>query len=126
MKGLSNTQRTLRALRQGGYICEIAERWIQYGPGDPRRKFATGMRKDMFGFIDIIAITPLGLCAIQSTGSDFAAHDRLILENEIAPEWMTAGGRIELWGWRKVKLKRGGKAMRWKPRIKVYTLEDFE
>jgi len=28
-------------------------------------------------------------------------------------------------GWRKVKLKRGGKAKRWSPRIKEYTEVDF-
>ena len=30
-KGLSNTQRTLRALRQEGYICGMVERFNPYG-----------------------------------------------------------------------------------------------
>jgi len=30
---------------------------------------------------------------------------------------MVAGGRIQVWGWRKTKLKRGGKAMRWTARV---------
>jgi len=115
---MTNTQRTLRALRQEGHICGIVERWNQFvGP--------YGIRQDLFGFIDIISIKPIGICAIQSCGQSFRQHDTKILENENAIEWLKAGGSIELWGWRKVKKKRGGKLMIWKPRIKFYTLEDF-
>ena len=32
---------------------------------------------------------------------------------------------LELWGWRKVKVKRGGKAEIWQPRVREYTLADF-
>ncbi|GAG50239.1 unnamed protein product, partial [marine sediment metagenome] len=54
-----------------------------------------------------------------------AEHDRKILSNEFAPEWLKAGGYIELWAWRKVKKVRGGKQMIWKPRVKIYSLSDF-
>jgi len=124
-KGLSPTQRTLRALRQEGYICGIAERFNPYaGVMLPTGK-RSGIRQDLFGFIDIIAIKPIGICGIQSCGQSFAEHNRKILSNEYAPEWLKAGGSIELWGWRKVKYKRGGKRMIWKPRIKVYSYKDF-
>ena len=117
-KGLSPTQRTLRALRQEGYICGIAERFNAHaGP--------YGIRQDLFGFIDIVAIKPIGICGIQSCGSSFAEHDRKILDNEYAPEWLKAGGAIELWGWRKIKKVKGGVAMVWKPRLKVYSMDDF-
>ena len=117
-KGLSPTQRTLRALRERGCICGIVERFNAFvGPH--------GIRQDLFGFIDIIALYPDGIVGIQSCGSSFSAHDKKILENEIAPDWLKTGGKIELWGWRKIKLKRGGKAMRWSPRLKAYTLDDF-
>jgi len=119
MKGLSNTQRTLRGLRQEGYIAGIVERWNPYAG-----KY--GVRQDLFGVIDIIAIKHNAICGIQSCGSDFAEHNRKILANEFVPEWLKAGGHLELWGWRKVKLKKGGKAMRWRPRVKVYRLEDFD
>ena len=116
---LSNTQRTLRALEQQGYISGIVEKFNPYaGP--------YGKRIDLFNFIDIISIMPKGICAIQSCGSDFRKHDRKILENEYAPEWLKAGGHIELWSWRKVKKHpRKGKLKVWRPRVKVYTLEDF-
>jgi len=118
MSGLSNTQRTLRALKQQGYISGIVERFNPYA-GE------FGKRIDLFGFIDIISIKPIGICAVQSCGSDFRKHDKKILENEYAPEWIKAGGSIELWGWRKVKKKRGGKQMMWEPRVKIYTMDDF-
>jgi len=121
-KGLSNTQRTLRALRDRGMMCGIVERWNQYAG-----KF--GIRMDLFGFIDIIALDSERHCilAIQSCGSSFAAHKKKITEEKINEviEWLKCGGKIELWGWRKLKLKRGGKAMRWKPRVEQITLESL-
>lgn len=119
MKGLSLTQRTLRRLREGGYICGMVERFLPHaGPH--------GKHQDLFGIFDIIGIMPKGICGIQScSGSKFAAHDRTILRSEFAPEWIKAGGHIELWGWRKVKAKRGGKLMIWEPRWKEYVLGDF-
>jgi len=117
-KGLSNVQRTLRYLEQQGHITGIVERFNRYaGP--------YGIRQDLFGIFDLISIMPIGICGVQVCGQDFAAHDRKISENEVAPEWLKAGGKIWLIGWGKVKLKRGGKALRWQPRIKEYTIEDF-
>src|SRR5574343_1299756 len=119
MSGLAATQRTLRELRQRGCICGIVERFNHYaGP--------FGVRQDLFGFIDIIALYPEGICAIQSCGQAFSEHDKKIRDNENAPEWIKTGGIIELWGWRKIKLKRGGKAERWAPRLKRYSLQHLE
>ncbi len=118
MKGLSPTQRTLRSLRQEGYIVGIVERFNPYAG-----KF--GITQDLFGIIDIIAIKHDAICGIQSCGQAFAAHNRKILESEFAVEWLKVGGHLELWGWRKVKLKKDGVAMRWRPRVRVYGLKDF-
>lgn len=120
-KGLSATQRTLRYLRQQGRICGIVEKFNPY-VGE------YGIRQDLFGFIDIIALDPeRGIIAIQSCGQSFAAHLKKILEEKTddSIEWLKCGGKIELWGWRKLKLKRGGKAMRWTPRVKEIKLEDI-
>ena len=118
MARTSSAQRTIRALKQQGYLCGMVERFNPHaGP--------FGIRQDLFGFIDLIAIKPIGICAVQACGSDFKAHDIKIRDIEEAHEWLKAGGSIELWGWRKIKKVRGGKQMVWKPRIKVYTLEDF-
>jgi hypothetical protein len=119
MAGLSPTQRTLKAMREQGRLCGIVEKFNQHaGP--------FGIRQDLFGFIDIIAIDPeRGIVAIQSCGQDFSGHIRKLTEerNEAVFEWLRHAP-CELWGWRKVKLKRGGKAVRWKPRIADLSLSD--
>jgi hypothetical protein len=85
---------------------------------------------DLFGFIDLVAMGEGSIIAIQSCGQAFSEHDKKITQDEKVAEnaylWLNNGGRIILIGWRKIKLKRGGKAMRWSPRIKEYTLEDFK
>lgn len=121
MAGLTPTQRTLRALREQGRVCAIVEKWNQHaGP--------FGIRQDLFGIIDVLALDPQrGVVGIQSTGQDFAAHLRkLTIERaQETTDWLgTPGTTLELWGWRKVKLHRGGKAERWAPRVRQITLVD--
>ena len=121
MAGLSPTQRTLKAMREQGRLCGIVEKFNQYAG-----KF--GIRQDLFGFIDIISIDPTeGIVAIQSCGQDFSGHINKLMgeRNENMVEWLKHA-KVELWGWRKVKLKRGGKAMRWKPRVADFWLENGE
>jgi hypothetical protein len=113
----------MRELRNQGRVCGIVERWNQHvGPH--------GIRQDLFGIIDIIALDPQrGVVGIQSCGSDFAAHFRKLTEERAQEsiDWLsTPGAKLELWGWRKVKLKRGGVAVRWQPRVQEITLADFE
>lgn len=124
MAGLTPTQRTLRELRKQGRLVDVCERWI-VNPKVP----GGGFRKDLFGFIDLIVLDPeQGIVAIQSCGQAFKAHLDKIMDSECTEnviEWLQCGGRAELWGWRRVKLRRGSKAMRWKPRIKEITLKDF-
>ena len=125
MASLSPTQRTLRLLRQEGCLCGIVERFNTFaGPIVKGRR--VGIRQDLFQFIDIVAILPIGICGVQSCGQAFSEHNKKILENEIAPEWLKAGGFIYLYGWRKLVKRRGLKQKIWSPRIKEYTLEDFE
>jgi hypothetical protein len=115
-------QRTLAALREAGYLADKAEQWIQYAPQDSRRKIRPGERKDLFGWIDVIGLAPGKILAVQVCGSDVAAHIRKIeVERGGAfRAWIGAGGAAEVWGWRKVKAKRGGKAMVWKPRVMTW------
>jgi hypothetical protein len=109
---MSPTQRTIKALKDMGRLCGIVERFNAHvGPH--------GIRQDLFGFIDIIAIDPdCGIVAVQSCGQDWTGHVKKLTgeRNEAVYEWLRHAP-CELWSWRKVKLKRGGKAMRWKPRI---------
>ena len=115
---ISNTSRTLEYIRSQGWDADIVEHYNPYAG-------KIGIRKDLFGVIDIIALGEKGIIGIQSCGSSFSQHERKILENPLAFKWVESGGRLLLIGWRKVKLKRGGKAMRWQPRIKEYKTQDF-
>jgi hypothetical protein len=117
------TQRTIKALKEQGHICGIVEKFNRFvGPH--------GIRQDLFGFIDIISIDPIdGIIGIQSCGQDFSGHVKKILNelNESNYEALIAWlkfSKLHLYGWRKVKLKRGSKAMRWKPRIGIFELKD--
>ena len=115
------TQRTLERLRkQGALQVAIVEHWNSH----------CRIRQDLFGFIDILAIMPEGqLLAIQAcSGTDTARRLTKIkterLEN--AQHWLSVpSNRLEVWGWRQLLVKRGGKAKRWEPAIRVVTIEDL-
>lgn len=119
---LTPTQRTLRELRNQGRVAAIVERFnVHAGPH--------GIRQDLFGIIDVLALDPQrGVIGVQSCGSAFAAHERTILDERAQEsiDWLSTPGTVlELWGWRKVKVRRGGTAMRWAPRVREFTLDDF-
>lgn len=123
---LSPTQRTLRELRNQGRVCAITEKWVSI-PNHP----GGGVRRDLFGVIDVLALDPVrGFVGVQCcAGSGFNAH-WIKMTQERAQEsldWLkTPGGVLELWGWRRLKVKRGGKAMVWRPRIREITIEDIQ
>jgi hypothetical protein len=121
--GNSYTQKTLKALRDSGAVTGIVEHW---NPFDHKRH-------DLFGFIDIIAMfIPKGgedgaVCAVQSTGpSGHMDHKRKILAEPRALIWLKSGGTIQLWSWRKLLVKRGGKARRWVQRVEHITEDMFD
>ena len=110
----SPVQRTKAKLRDQNILHWIVERNFP-----PSRKYPKGCKEDFLHIIDLIALDN-GVIGVQVCGSDWAPHVRKITQehagNTIA--WLQQPGtRLELWGWRKVKKKRGGKLMVWKPRI---------
>lgn len=120
MAGKSPTQRTLQECRRRGWHAGVVERW------NPHAR----VRHDLFGFADIVAITcdlrnapgppPVGpqLVAIQATsGGNVSSRMKKVAARREADAWVAAGGRVEVWGWRSRKVKRGGKAVRWAVRI---------
>jgi hypothetical protein len=119
---MSPTQRTLKALKARGLKAGIVEKFNYHvGPH--------GIRIDLFGIIDIIALDfKKGFIGVQSCGTDFSGHMNKMMVDKAQDciDWLsTPGGHLELWGWRKVKVKRGGKAMRYEPRVHVFKLSDF-
>lgn len=98
----SPTQRTLAECRRRGWQCQVVEKWVPQS-----RK-----RIDLFGVIDIVAITENGILGIQAcAGSSHSARAAKILAEPRAHEWVKAGGKLEVWSW----AKRGarGEVKRW-------------
>ena len=109
----SPTQRTLAELRKRGHIAAVCEFWRAI-PGHP----AGGVRKDLFGFLDLVALVDGRIVGIQCTsGANTSARERKIRAEcwDNASAWLSCGGRIEVWGWRKLKKKVGNRT--WFPRI---------
>lgn len=84
--------RTLALLKDEGKLVQSVERYNSFSK----------TRKDLFGFIDIIAIEPGVTWGIQcTTKASMSAHYKKICtecEDE-AIAWLEAGNRIELIGW---------------------------
>ena len=125
---MTPTQRTMRELRQRGLRCAVVERWNAFAqkPGD---KGPPGIRMDLFGIVDVLALDPeRGFIGVQCCSGSSASHRRKLLEDHAQEsyDWLsTPGGCLEIWCWRQIKLKRGGKVKIWNPRIEVLTLESF-
>lgn len=91
---MSPTALTLRQLRSMDYpLVEVVERWI---PG-------ANVRRDLFGFIDILAISADGeVLAVQATTkSNMVSRIRKIADSDAVGIVRAANWTIEVWGWYK-------------------------
>jgi hypothetical protein len=140
-RAVPTAHRTLEWLRRHGCRAGITEQWISFH-GELRKNFkgTPGVRRDLFGFIDIIAMEPkrAGLLGINScSDASIAEHKALILGEgrqkgrqgpdpklvrENAIEWLQRHNRIALYGWKK-RRKEGREV--WVPRVEPVTLGDF-
>lgn len=119
---MSPTQRTLKLLKEKGIKAAVVERWLRYAG-------SFGKRQDMFGIIDVLAISPDMTLGIQCCSGSAAEHYRKITgeKNQGAYDWLSNPDRqLEIWAWRKLLKKRGGKAKIWQPKIIKIILEDLE
>lgn len=92
MSGLSPTQLTLRHLRDGWPLVEVVEHWNPHA-----RK-----RHDLFGFVDVLAVGPHGVLAVQTTTvGNVAARVRKIKEHPNLAPVLGAGIVVRVHGWRK-------------------------
>ena len=73
----------------------------------------------MFGCIDLLAVHPThGTLGIQTTsGSNVSARVKKCMAEPRMEIWKQAGNKLEVHGWRQIKVKRGGKARKWDCRI---------
>ena len=89
----SPTQRTLAHLRKAGYpLVQVVEKWNPHA----------GVRQDLFGIIDVLAVGPGGVLAVQCTsGSNVASRLAKIRESRALPVLKRAGFDVRVHGWRK-------------------------
>ena len=88
---MSPTQRSLKYLRDEGYLVAIVERW---------QPFAR-IRQDLFGFIDLLAIRRDETLAVQVTASGVSARVKKIEASPLLGRVREAGWKIAVHGWRK-------------------------
>jgi hypothetical protein len=92
---VSPYERTTRWLRGQGMTVDKTEHYNHH----------SRTRKDLFGFLDCIALDPAGhrLIGVQVCGEDWASHVTKITgpRREAARTWILAGGIIWLVGWAK-------------------------
>lgn len=92
----SPTQRSLERCRKLGYRAAVTEKWIPH----------TKQRKDLFGFIDILAIDQASgaTYAIQACSRTDSAKRRDKIEVECGAalaDVLRAGWIVEVWSWAK-------------------------
>lgn len=88
----SPTQRSLKHLRGEGYLADVVEKWI---PG-------ANIRRDLFGFIDILAIRDAEIVGVQATsGGNVSSRVSKIANHDNVGAVRKAGIRIVVHGWRK-------------------------
>lgn len=93
-KPIRTTALSIAHLAAHGYTCDIVERRI---PG-------THITKDLFGFIDILAVRRGEVLGVQTTSSsNMASRIRKIAESEFVGAVRESGMRIVVHGWRKTK-----------------------
>lgn len=93
------TQRSLKNLRDREFEVEVVEHWNPFAR----------IRKDLFGFIDLLAIHKVTFqtIGVQTTSyTNIGARKKKILESKFFPIVKAAGWKIIVQGWRKNTKKR--------------------
>ena len=88
---MTPTQRSLKALRNLGYLVEVVEKWNSF----------TRTRKDLWGWADLLAIKRGEVLAVQVTAQAVSTRIAKITVSETLARVREAGVRIEVHGWRK-------------------------
>ena len=88
----SPTQLSLAWLRKEGYLAEVVEKWI---PG-------ANIRKDLWGWCDIVALKDEETVAVQSTSWDnISSRVRKVGESETICAVRKANWTVWVIGWKK-------------------------
>lgn len=90
-KVTSPTQRTLKHMRELGYLCGIVEKWNMHAK----------VRQDLYGFIDVLCVKGEDIVGVQAcSGGDVSTRVNKITEHENWP-LVCAAIRVVVHGWRK-------------------------
>jgi len=110
---------SMEMMRRDGFMTGITEFFNHH----------TNRRKDLFGFIDFIAIGHGKCVAVQCCArSGIGSHQRKISHEcrDAAAEWLASGNTIEIHGWdrkkEKLKTKEGFRLRR---RVKVRIVDQL-
>jgi hypothetical protein len=107
---VSPTARTLAECKRRGWIAQVVEHRVRAG----RLSFL----RDLFGGIDLVALTPRGIVGIQAcAGTDHAKRRAKLLDEPRIAAWMAAKGGLEVWSWAKQGPR--GKRKLWTLRAEV-------
>lgn len=122
MAKTSPTQRSLKLLRDQGWTVDITEHWVSLHR-KPGSKGPRGVRRDLFGCIDLVALRHGELAGIQTTSGPGSARIAKIKAEPRMVTWLEAGGTLYVHGW----AKRGarGKRKLWDCRVIKLTLDDL-
>ena len=109
-KPVAHNPRTKKLLlSEGALAIGNAETWNPF----------SNTKRDLFGFIDLVALIPGGIFGIQVTSrANHAARRKKILANVDAENWLKAKGRILIISW--VKKKN-----RWQAKQEEVYIYDF-
>jgi len=88
---MTPTQRSLKVLRELGYLVEVVEKWNSF----------TRTRKDLWGWADLLAVRRDEVLAVQVTSEGVANRVAKVAASETVGRVREAGIRIEVHGWRK-------------------------
>ena len=111
---MTPTARTLEMCRRNGWYADVVERWI---PG-------ANIRRDLFGCIDIVAMSDQSMIGIQATSAANVSSRVSKIKNkctEPALIWLLHA-ELQVWGWRKYP-RRDSSGRSWRPRIEHITAE---
>jgi len=97
----SPTARSLQYAKRHGWPAQVVERWNPYAK----------VRHDLFGCIDLVALTGSILGIQACAGSSHSARLKKAMAEPRLLTWLQCAAHFEVWSW----AKRGarGKAKRW-------------
>ena len=93
-KKKSTTQSSIDYLTELGYLCDVVEKTIPH----------TFIKKDLYGFIDILCIRENEVLGVQTTSRvNILARSNKIAEHKNVDAVRKAGIKIHIHGWAMVK-----------------------